>query len=224
MIYALHGFLGLPSDWDFLKGLGALSSPEIYKNVTDYKTWARQFNASVNTEQRNILIGYSLGGRLALHALIDQPTLWHKGIIISSHPGISQKLRQERIQQDERWAQRFESESWDSLMKDWNRQSVFCGIPSPILRLEHQFHRKELASTLRQFSLGQQEDFSEAIAKLHIPILWIAGENDLRYKELAISQHLSHSASFKWIAPNAGHRVPWESQNSFYEQVAKFIS
>lgn len=220
--YALHGFLGLPSDWDFLSDLRPVT-PSIYDNITSYEEWALQFNASIDPKEENILLGYSLGGRLALHALVAQPNLWKKAIIVSAHTGISEDSKQQKLLQDEGWANRFESELWDSLIEDWNQQATFCGVPSPFVRLECQFQRKKLANLLRHFSLGRQKDLSSKIAKLDVPILWIAGERDLRYKQLANCQHLSHPHSLKWIAPDSGHRVPWESAEAFRDQVKKFL-
>lgn len=73
-VYALHGFLTQPSLWDFL-GL-KIHALDIYSIPgTTQNEWAKHFNATIPTKNDNILIGYSLGGRLALHALLDQPNL-----------------------------------------------------------------------------------------------------------------------------------------------------
>lgn len=221
-LHALHGFLGLTTDWDFLQDLGHLVSYNIYDAAKDYKSWTSKFNAGINPENHNIIIGYSLGARLALHALIDQPRLWQKAIIVSGHPGLPAEERKARIEHDAAWAKRFELEPWEPLLHDWNNQEVFCGI-TPIPRLEQQFNRKDLANLFNQYSLGRQEDLSPKITDLPLPILWIAGERDLRYKILADKQRLSHSSSRKWIAPHAGHRVPWESQQAFYQEIKTFI-
>ncbi|MEL7506912.1 MAG: hypothetical protein AAFN42_06230, partial [Cyanobacteria bacterium J06554_1] len=64
-------------------------------------------------------MGYSLGGRLGLHGLIQQPDLWAGAIIVSADPGIADAknkklcLRRERI-----WANRFLTEPWDDLLAE----------------------------------------------------------------------------------------------------------
>src|SRR5262249_45368361 len=108
-LYALHGFLGLPSDWDLLRQpLHAIDLFSIGKPLSTLWSWAQDFNRQVSADNTNILIGYSLGGRLGMHALIDQPHLWQGGVFVSAHSGLSfSHDRDKRIQSDAQWAQRF---------------------------------------------------------------------------------------------------------------------
>src|SRR5690606_6539540 len=94
-----------------------------------------------------ILVGYSLGGRIALHALRDSPDLWQAAVIISAHPGlVLEEDRVVRKKADQEWAKRFMHEDWDLLMKSWNSQPVFKNGSQPLLRHERDFDRKKLAS------------------------------------------------------------------------------
>src|SRR5258708_3665465 len=98
MIYALHGVLGLASDWDFLKSRmheHDFEAEDLWKSFsgTDLKTWAEQKSQALihQTSQGSgprILLGYSLGGRLAMHLLLAQPKLWDAAIFISANPGL----------------------------------------------------------------------------------------------------------------------------------------
>ena len=226
MIYALHGFLGLPTDWKPILGEN-VHAVDLYntKNVDPFWTWAKKFNNTISKNDTNILLGYSLGGRLAIHALIQRPDLWDAAIIVSSHPGLSSESeRKIRLKEDQRWAERFKRESWERLMKDWNAQPIFAGETNGLQRDECAFSRQLLADVLVEWSLGKQDDLRDDLQSLSIPILWIAGENDSRCVKIVQTHTLRHPQSSIWIAPNSGHRVPWENKDGFRQRVINFIN
>lgn len=220
--YALHGFLGRPHDWD---GFGVIPC-DIYSfaqpsTQIGLREWGTQFNLYAG-KGKKVVMGYSLGGRLALHALLDSPENWSAAVIISAHVGLeSSQLRLQRLQDDQQWANRFLTEPWPTLMEAWNRQSVFG--PSPFLRNELDYSRGVLADTLRYWSLGHQESLLPQLTQLEMPILWVAGENDKRYCSMATALQFRHPKSRIWIAPGAAHRVPWDSPHAFREQLHLFL-
>lgn len=227
-LHAIHGFLGLPSDWNVFKipSLIAhdLTSPALSPSSDGFWGWAKRFNALSNSTEKKILLGYSLGGRLAIHALLDQPTQWLGGIIVSSNPGLKNSDEKSiRLQQDVRWAERFEKESWSSVLKAWNQQSVFAGISSPLPRHENQFDRQHLAQLLKVFSLGHQEDLTTSLSKLPIPILWIYGKFDTKFQNLSKNLSFSHPKSRVEFIEGAAHRVPWEQPIAFINLIQSFI-
>lgn len=221
-LFAIHGFLGLPSDWSGILPTNSLHAIDLFQGpVIKFHEWADKFNLSITTK-KNLLIGYSMGGRLALHALLQNPSLWSGAIIISAHPGLKDSEDHEkRIVNDLKWSKRFQNEPWETLLKDWNAQEVFHGMPT-FERKETQYSRKSLAEALEEWSLGKQENLKEDIEKLNLPILWIAGERDKKYVCIAESMQFCHPKSQTWIAPDCAHRVPWESPSLFLEQVKQF--
>jgi 2-succinyl-6-hydroxy-2,4-cyclohexadiene-1-carboxylate synthase len=138
-ILALHGFLGRPSDWLPLRKEIVRCCSEVEFQTFDLyslqsvrqKTpleWAKKFNQLQKSKhvERNILMGYSLGGRLALQAAADKPGLWDEVILISAHPGLVDDEEKElRTKVDATWAEKFNSEKWHEVMKQWNNQVVF---------------------------------------------------------------------------------------------------
>jgi 2-succinyl-6-hydroxy-2,4-cyclohexadiene-1-carboxylate synthase len=223
--HVLHGFLGLPSDWEFLErkwNYVDLFNAPVGEGLW---SWAGMFNDAVKeTGQKRLLIGYSLGGRLALHALIDSPRLWSGAVIISANPGLqTAKEKKARLERDLQWSQRFLSEPWELLMKDWNAQHVFSGDDCAPVRKEEDYSRTALAGALKGWSLGKQNDLRQAIRQLSVPVLWIAGERDPKSASIAKSLKFSHSQSKVWIDSEAGHRVPWQQKNSFKQELATFL-
>lgn len=225
-MFALSGFLGLPRDWDFLKNPTFITFDWQTIQWKSLKDWAEKFNALVRKQQRDpsILMGYSLGGRLALHALVNNPIQWKAAIIVSTHPGLSdQQERDERLKKDQRWAERFNQESWPSLMQAWNGQEVFSQDDYQFEREEKNYQRHQLVHALKAGSLGQQEDLRKQISQLNIPILWMTGSRDVRYTQLVESIKFSHPQSKRVIIEDAGHRLPWAQPAQFAEQIRLFL-
>jgi 2-succinyl-6-hydroxy-2,4-cyclohexadiene-1-carboxylate synthase len=221
-LWALPGFLGLPSDWDFLKreDLIGINWNDIKGN--SLQEWAKHLNQQIISHK--ILMGYSLGGRLALHALLDQPNLWKGAIIISAHPGLSQESEKEkRWEHDNLWANRFKQENWIDLMDAWNNQEIFSTGTFHFNRQEKDFQRDHLAHLLTTGSLAHQADLREPLSNLNLPILWITGSRDAKYTQLADSIPLIHPLSQKNQIPHAGHRAPWEQPVAFANLVKAFI-
>ena len=109
MIWCLHGALGQTGDWQaFSQTMAAQGRTcrgvELWRFLEcegmGLSEWAAVFNAEVRAagEKENFLVGYSMGGRLALHALLDDPALWTKAVIVSAHPGLlEERERLERM-------------------------------------------------------------------------------------------------------------------------------
>jgi 2-succinyl-6-hydroxy-2,4-cyclohexadiene-1-carboxylate synthase len=226
-IHTIHGFLGLDSDWDYLK-MDQIVSHDLFKDplipqANDFFGWAKRFNDHVNTDD-SFIMGYSLGGRLALHALLDNPSKWAGAVIVSSHPGFqTEDEKKQRILNDYKWAERFENEPWEQLMKDWQGQTVFANIPHPLKRNESEFDRKQLAHLLRSCSRGFQTNLIGSIQKVDKPILWVCGELDQVYTKSSEEISFSHPKSKIVVVKDAGHRVPWEQPKPFAHLVNQFI-
>lgn len=205
MITALHGFLGLPSDWDLLKRAGfSIVTPDL----------------RVIPPEGDTLLGYSLGGRLALHALLGGAR-YRNAVIVSAGLGVEEN-REQRVARDEHWAERFEHGEWYAVMRDWNAQPIFGGHAMP--RHEADFDRHELARRMREWSPAVLPPVAPRLHEIEIPVLWIAGSRDAKYvAEGRRAIELLPRAAL-WIAEGSAHRVPWEQPEAFAAQVREFTS
>jgi 2-succinyl-6-hydroxy-2,4-cyclohexadiene-1-carboxylate synthase len=231
-IHALHGFLGHSSDWKSSLFFDETTSLHAYNlfdfPLVSFDQWAESFNqkSSENTQGENnqILMGYSLGGRLGLHALLHPSSTWRAAIFVSTHPGL--KAIEERLQRkkaDLIWAERFQTEPWDAVMNAWNAQDVFKHSTFSFKRNEFDHQRESLSYALREWSLGMQEDLSEAIASLQLPVMWVVGERDTKFLNTAIKLTFKHPKSRLQVVANAGHRLPFEQPEEYSEIVTQFI-
>lgn len=237
MIFALHGFLGRPQDWlplsqnnfdpsgfcayDLFYDLKSMPSA----HTVSLSQWAHNFNQLAAKEPSpRILLGYSLGGRLALHALLQQPDIWDAAVIISAHTGLeSQQGRNERLISDCEWAARFEVEPWEPLIQSWNARSIFDHSVS-VGRCEKDYSRFALACALREWSLGKQEYLIPQINKVDVPILWMVGDLDQNYVERSKKVILKHPSSKMVEISGAGHRIPWQQPQAFAAEVTQFLT
>jgi 2-succinyl-6-hydroxy-2,4-cyclohexadiene-1-carboxylate synthase len=193
VIYTLPGFLGLPSDWDLLP-------------------WPHEHYVDGAGGADDVIIGYSMGGRRAL----AEAARFRKAVIVSAGLNAPDDERRKR---DEAWAQRFESEEWSSLMQEWNAQPVFGG--HEVARHEADYDRKELARALREWSPAALPP--PRLEQIATQILWIAGERDAKYVDVARRAVARLPHAELWICPGAGHRVPWEQPEAFVRRLRPFL-
>jgi 2-succinyl-6-hydroxy-2,4-cyclohexadiene-1-carboxylate synthase len=234
VIWALHGFLGRGADWDALRAtcatqdLPTLHTPDLFGAPPTRRSltaWADHFAAWVaETDPTPVLLGYSLGGRLALHALLAQPALWRGAVIVSTHPGLTDPAeRTARRAEDARWAERFVHDEWDTVLADWDARPVFGGARRTLERPESAYDRTALATALVEWSLGVQEPLAEHLNEIPCSVRWIVGARDARYVQLGRNPVAHLPSGELRIAPNAGHRVPWEAPAWFAGQVEEFV-
>lgn len=218
---ALHGFLGKPEEWRLIFPDEHLIAFPVGR-AKGFVPWTDLFIRWVkgNTTPPRCIVGYSMGGRLALHALLQEPELFNSALLISTHPGLEDiEEKKKRQEADAIWARRFMSEPWVELMRAWEAQSVFQAAKHRPLRKEVDYNREELAGHLNGFSLGRQENLLPQIACLEVPILWITGQLDLRFVKKAEEAVSTHPLSSHVSIPNASHRVHLEFPSQIKKQM-----
>ena len=237
-ILALPGFLGLPTDFDpffyqFETHLGRSFEKDVLNVCTDedrgpfgswpdWSLWQAQEIRKWKGDQKLLGIGYSLGGRLLFSIAQADPTLFDQLNFLSVNPGLKQASEKNlRLKNDEAWAERFESEDWESLMRDWNSQPVFKDSILESDRREKDFDRQQLAQVMREFSTGLQTDYRGEISNLKVPQLWVAGEKDQKFSsflsELPESSHLA-----KLLIKGIGHRIHLEAPEILAEKLRPY--
>jgi len=227
-IIALHGFLGQPADWDFLNQLlpeYEILKPSLYRKTNlSLQQWAQCFDRDFDCSDTPILLGYSLGGRLALHALRENPKRWKAVVCLSTHPGLVRiQERAERIRADEGWAERFLQEPWDSLISSWNSQKIFEHSKKTTKTPSH-FSRELLANILTMWSLGHQEPFFADLEKIDVPILWLTGQNDEKFTELGKKIIFKNKFSKHRIIAGAGHRIHCDQPELCCHLIKEFLT
>jgi len=239
VIYAIHGFLGLPADWDLVEKTIKDEKPDwIFVRVDLFHQ--KEFSTNLNFEQWTIafynwlgnfeaqnfknqkiqrtLVGYSLGGRLALHLLHANPDFWSGSVFISTNPGIkdeSEKLQ--RLENDRQWANKFLNQDFSLTLTEWNNQPVLQNGFEPD-RKEENYKKDLLSSALINWSLALQKDFRLLMDLWNVRQIWVAGEKDKKFSQILKTLPESDDIQ-RWEVEGASHRLIFEAP----EEIAHFI-
>lgn len=246
-LFFLHGFLGRPNDWDAVKGPLSQSqnlrifTPDYFNDRAlgpqhSFQDWADNFTDWVEnlgcSAEINILVGYSLGGRLALHAFERQPALWKKVICVSANPGFNDvydsfnaasEERRLREKNDSYWAEEFRKAPWESVLRAWNAQPVFGGGENEPVRSEMDYSREVLGLALTQWSLAQQKNMRFLLKEHAQKVLWIVGAKDEKYVQM--SNKLKNEISELQVEslPEASHRILFDNPYGLSKSICEFI-
>lgn len=170
-----------------------------------------------NLADRSLVLGYSLGGRLALalrEALGADSKFYF--LFVSTNPGLAAaEERAERKHNDSLWAERFRTEEWNSLLTAWNQQGVFRGSKQEPDRKTLSSRREVLARVLESWSLAEQKNYRPSLKG--DDFIWITGGLDEKFTKLA--RGIPNSRTI----PSASHRVHLDAPGELAEMVLKFI-
>ncbi len=236
----LHGLLGSSDDWQGtlerlpeqpwlaidLPGHGhsvgesCRDFTDCCKKITD--TIVSQLGVNVPV----ILVGYSLGGRLAMlgttQGLFRNINL--KGLVIEGgNVGLqTEQERQVRWQNDHRWANRFCIEPIEQVLSDWYQQPVFSSLNDEqrqILITKRSANLGEkVANMLLSTSLAIQPYLLPALQLLSLPMHYVCGAKDKKFCQLAEQSGLIYSQ-----INSAGHNVHQEQPEAFAKTIRIFI-
>ena len=243
-LWFLHGNLQTPKVWTQFKDTFTnlldsgnrrrfeLEMVNLWEQVADgFLPWAEQFckevsGKQVHPDQAQWIIGYSLGGRLALHAIVQEPCLWTGAIIVGADPGLTdEQEKMKRLRVDQEWGQRFLKKPWNDLTREWDNQPVFAGRPNSAPRDENDFNRNQVARIFDKFSSGRQQNLIPVLSRLSSPpIIYISGGEDSKCCEIGCRLEKACPTITHAIIPSAAHRVPWENPILFSQIVQDFIN
>ena len=159
---------------------------------------------------RAVYLGYSMGGRLCLHAAVADPDHVVALALISSSAGIEDDAaRSERRMADEHLARRIEQIGVDAFLDEWLAQPLFADLELDAgQRAERSRNTASgLASSLRLAGAGAQHPRWTQLRQLTMPVLLMAGVRDHRY--VAIAERMSAEIANATVrtVDGAGHAV-----------------
>jgi len=167
---------------------------------------------------RCALVGYSMGGRLALHlALRFSERITHLALFGASAGLVSPDERNARAASDLDLAESIMRDGVEAFAERWEALPMFESQRGlhPAIRESMRTQRRaqdpeRLAAALRAFGTGFQEPLHDRLRDLRIPTLIVAGENDMKYARIAQEMAAAIPGAECRIVPGAGHAVPLE--------------
>ncbi|MBV6509601.1 MAG: 2-succinyl-6-hydroxy-2,4-cyclohexadiene-1-carboxylate synthase [Acidimicrobiales bacterium] len=231
----VHGFTQTRRVWDALADPLATSHELVLVDAPRHGA-SRTIGAGLEEAGRLLLatggvatyVGYSMGGRLCLHAALADGASRVRGLVlIGASPGLrSEAERTERIALDESWAELLESEGIDTFLDRWLAQPLFAQLPAEraALRERHRNDPLALAASLREAGTGTQAPLWEALRRLAMPVLVLAGERDERFSALGreMADTIGGNAEYRAV-PRAGHALHLENPGGFLAAVVPWL-
>jgi 2-succinyl-6-hydroxy-2,4-cyclohexadiene-1-carboxylate synthase len=228
----LHGFTNSGASWQpVISGLGQryrALAPDIRGHASASEADPVTLDAVIGdianlTDDDFTLVGYSQGGRIALHAALALPGRVSRLVLISASPGLAdERERAARKQADDELADRIESMTIEQFAREWAETPVLQGVDPAIAEVAHADRLRNspsgLASALRGLGTGVLPSAWGRLRELRIPVHMIAGERDAKFVELARQMSLwIPTSTGVTIVPGAGHAVHLERPDAIVE-------
>jgi 2-succinyl-6-hydroxy-2,4-cyclohexadiene-1-carboxylate synthase len=171
------------------------------------------------------LVGYSMGGRLALHLAAGQRERVGRLILIGASPGIAEEdERAARRAADDRLASEIEHSSIEAFARRWARTPVLAGLPPAVADRVHADRLRNtpegLARALIGLGTGALPSLWDRLGEISTPVVLVVGERDQKFREIASRMAEDLPDAQIVVVPGVGHAVHLEAP----EQVAEIIA
>jgi 2-succinyl-6-hydroxy-2,4-cyclohexadiene-1-carboxylate synthase len=224
-VVLLHGFTHTGASWDpvvsalgeryralapDIRGHGAASArtPVTLQGVLD--------DLAALAPDRFTLVGYSMGGRIALHAALALAQRVDHLVLIGASPGIADSAEREaRLGDDERLAVEIESMSIEAFADRWAQTPVLAGQPPDVLAAARADRLRSrpagLAAALRGLGNAALPSLWERLGEIRIPVTLVVGERDQKFRAIAEQMAAGLPAAEVIVVPGTGHAVHLEA-------------
>jgi 2-succinyl-6-hydroxy-2,4-cyclohexadiene-1-carboxylate synthase len=177
---------------------------------------------------RGTYLGYSMGGRFALHIALQHPELVERLILISTTAGMDDDAeRARRREADDTLATHIEDIGVEMFVDEWLAQPMFSslGADAALADLRKANTATGLASSLRLAGTGTQSPLWLRIHELDMPVLVIAGANDAKFLAHArrLVETIGPNAELE-IIPEVGHSAQLEDPRATAMIVREWLS
>lgn len=221
VVTLLHGFTLNGSSWDELVSLMPAGwrwlQPNLRRATMDdcaadlVELWDHL------GVERSHVVGYSMGGRLALHVAVRLPERTRSLFTIGAHAGLGAEARKARRAADEALAQRIEREGVEAFVRYWEAMPMFEGISRRGPQFLAWLHSLRMANTpeglagsLRGMGPGAMEPLWDGLSSLLTPSTFVAGEKDTTFVAHAQRLNESVAGSRLQIVGDSGHSAQFE--------------
>lgn len=171
-------------------------------------------------------VGYSMGGRMLLHAALLFPERFRSLTLIGATAGIeAASERAKRLVSDDDLAERLERDGLESFLDFWLGLDLFATLPAvAAMRDERMVNRSAgLAASLRQCGAGNQFPLWDRLSRITVPMQIIAGASDIKFTEIGQRMvELMPNARFDTVP--GGHAVHSEQPEAVAALVAALTS
>lgn len=243
-LLTLHGFMGVGGDWlglsDGLDGR-RLIAPDLPGHGCSLNDDSAEFSMSAAAAsvialldrlhvEQCALLGYSMGGRLALYLAVHYPQRVTHLILESSSPGIAAVAdRDKRKAWDASIAARLRTEPFDAFLDSWYAMPLFATFRQharydAALAMRLQNDPRQLALSMEQMGTGSQPSLWAAWREIGLPTLLLVGEHDEKYVRISAEMHALNPAADRIVLPGLGHNTHFENGDLFAQTVNGWLA
>ena len=231
----VHGFTQTAASWDAIEyrltALGheviALDAPGHGAHHDTHLGLWKAADLLASEGGRGTWVGYSMGGRLALHVALAHPDNVERLVLIGATPGLeAASERIERQASDELLAEELERDGLETFLSRWLSQPLFATLPEDSAGLDARRRNTVagLAASLRMMGTGAQDPLWDQLGEIRCPVMLVTGGLDAKFT--AIAQRMetlfpdAHIASLN----GCGHAAHLESPDAFVGALDTFVN
>lgn len=176
--------------------------------------------------ERVTLVGYSMGGRIALYAALALPGLIDRLVLVGASPGLADPAeRAARRQADEALADRIEAIGVEAFAAEWGAQALFGGQDERVSAAAHADRLRNtphgLAAALRGLGTGVMPPLWDRLGQLAMPVTLVVGERDERFRAIAEQMAGAIPDCRTEVVAGAGHAVQLERPDAVAAQIVR---
>jgi len=171
-------------------------------------------------------VGYSMGGRVALHAALAHPELVERLVVIGATAGIDDAdERASRRRADAQLADHIEDVGVDMFVDEWLAGPLFAGLTPLTAGRDDRLRNiaPALAASLRTTGTGTQAPLWDRLGEIRIPVLVIVGELDSKFCQLGERLVSFLPDAVLAVVPDVGHSVHLEAPAATAEIVSRWL-
>ncbi len=227
----LHGFSNSGASWQpVISGLGEryrAIAPDIRGHASATSKEPVTLDVVIDdvaalTPGPFALLGYSQGGRIALHVALALPHRVTHLILIGASPGLADDAeREQRRLADERLAEQIESLAIDDFARQWAQTPILADVPPEIAAVAYadrlQSTPQGLAGALRGLGTGALPSLWRRLPELQMRVSLLAGERDTKFTALAEEMARCIPRATVQVVAGAGHAVHLERPDAVVE-------
>ena len=230
----LHGFTHTGASWDPVVAALGESYRSLAPDIRGHGTASERepvILAAVLGDlaglapERFTLVGYSMGGRIALHAALAFGGRIERLVLIGASPGLADPVeRGARRAADEKLADEIEGSSIEEFAERWARTPVLAGQPPEVLAAVHADRLRNqpggLARALRGLGTGALSSVWDRLGAVGMPVALVVGERDEKFRAIADQMASALPAAQLTRVPGAGHAVHLEAPDAVAAVIA----
>lgn len=233
-----HGFMGTRADFELIKPNGTcitinlmgfgpqapiVTPPTLFHMEQQAASLAKLF-VKLALPPVN-LVGYSMGGRLALSLALNYPKLVNHLILEGATAGLDDTLaRNERITADNLKADKIETQGLAEFVAAWEALPMFASQKLLPLAQQQFMHNQRVnhqavnvANSLRYMGTGAQPNYWPKLDQLKVPVTLLVGEHDAKFQIIAQKLSVKIPQSRLMIVSGVGHNIHFEAPQKFSE-------